>query len=90
MRWFLCASLALICTASIWADTFVYVSMGPEKKIQIFRLDPADGKLTAVDTVPVKALLEQQRPIRKRSICLRRCAAPISSPASKSTRRPAS
>ena len=26
------------------ADTFVYVSMAPEEKIQVFRLDPADGK----------------------------------------------
>lgn len=36
------------------ADTFVYVSMAPEEKIQVFRLDPADGKLVAVEAVSVK------------------------------------
>ncbi len=38
---------------SLHADTYLYVSMAPEQKIQIFRLDPADGKLAAVDAVPV-------------------------------------
>lgn len=38
---------------SLNADTFVYVSMGPEQKIQIYRLDTGDGKLTAVETVAV-------------------------------------
>ncbi|MCI0739417.1 MAG: lactonase family protein [Gemmataceae bacterium] len=36
------------------AETFVYVSKAPEQKIQIFRLDPADGKLTAVNAVAVE------------------------------------
>jgi len=56
MRWFLGAFLALAFTSTTMADTFVYVSMAPEKKIQIFRLDPADGKLTAVDAVPVEGM----------------------------------
>lgn len=34
--------------------TFVYVSMAPEQKIQVYRLDPADGKLTPVEAVPVE------------------------------------
>jgi 6-phosphogluconolactonase len=33
--------------------TFIYVSMAPEQKIQVFRLDPKDGNLTAVETVAV-------------------------------------
>jgi 6-phosphogluconolactonase len=39
---------------SLPADTFVYVSMAPEQKIQVYRLDPQDGKLTAVETVAVE------------------------------------
>jgi 6-phosphogluconolactonase len=35
------------------ADTFVYVSMAPEQKIQIFRLDPGDGQLAPVEAVKV-------------------------------------
>jgi 6-phosphogluconolactonase len=30
------------------AGTFVYVSMAPEQKIQVYRLDPRDGQLTPV------------------------------------------
>ncbi|MBX9677648.1 MAG: lactonase family protein [Gemmataceae bacterium] len=33
------------------ADTFLYVSMAPEKTIRIYKLDPADGSLTKVDDV---------------------------------------
>jgi 6-phosphogluconolactonase len=40
--------------ATVRADTFVYVSMAPEQKIQVYRLDPAKGTLTAVEAVPVK------------------------------------
>ena len=45
----------ILCGAAmnLHADAFVYVSMAPEQKIQIYRLDPADGKLTAVDAVKV-------------------------------------
>jgi 6-phosphogluconolactonase len=32
----------------------IYVSMAPEQKIQVYRLDPRDGKLTAVETVAVE------------------------------------
>jgi 6-phosphogluconolactonase len=35
------------------ATTYLYVSMAPEQKIQIFRLDPADGKLSPAATVSV-------------------------------------
>jgi 6-phosphogluconolactonase len=54
MRWFLTAVLFLGTVMDLHADTFVYVSMAPEQKIQIYRLDPADGKLTAVDAVAVE------------------------------------
>jgi 6-phosphogluconolactonase len=36
------------------AATFVYVSMAPEKKIQVYRLDPRDGQLTPVEAVAVE------------------------------------
>ena len=36
------------------ADTFVYVSMAPEQKIRVYRLDPKEGKLTDVETVAVE------------------------------------
>jgi 6-phosphogluconolactonase len=36
------------------ADTFVYVSMGPEQKIQIYRLEPTGGKLTSPGAVAVE------------------------------------
>jgi len=35
------------------AETFLYVSMAPEQKIQIYRLNPGDGTLTASDAVAV-------------------------------------
>ena len=44
----------LTLTTALRADTFVYVSMAPEKKIQIFRLEP-NGGLVAVDTVAADA-----------------------------------
>lgn len=53
MRWFLTTALFLGAVMSLQADTFVYVSMPMEQKIQIYRLNPADGKLTAVDTLAV-------------------------------------
>ncbi len=39
---------------SLHADTFVYVSMAPEQKIQVYRLDLKEGKLTAVEAVAVE------------------------------------
>src|SRR5262249_34364870 len=36
------------------ADTLVYVSLNAERKIQLYRLDPADGKLTAGDAIAVE------------------------------------
>jgi 6-phosphogluconolactonase len=53
MRSFLTLGLFLSVTMSLHADTFVYVSMAPEKKIQTFRLDPKDGNLTAVEAIAV-------------------------------------
>ena len=53
MRWLITLFVTLLVVCGVRADTFLYVSMAPEKKIQIYRLDPADGKLTAVDTVAV-------------------------------------
>jgi 6-phosphogluconolactonase len=35
------------------ASTYVYVSMAPEQKIQIYRLDTTSGELAAVETVSV-------------------------------------
>jgi 6-phosphogluconolactonase len=54
MRSFLAVSLFMGSAMTLHADTFVYVSMAPEQKIQIFRLDAKDGKLTAVDAVAVE------------------------------------
>jgi 6-phosphogluconolactonase len=53
MRGLLAAAILLGSAAELRADTYVYVSMAPEQKIQIFKLDPADGTLTPVDAVAV-------------------------------------
>lgn len=52
MRYFLAMLLSLVCTMTLSAETFLYVSMAPEQKIQVFRLE-TDGKLTAVEAVAV-------------------------------------
>ena len=39
---------------TVHAATFVYVSMAPEQKIQIYRLDSKSGSLTTVDTFAVE------------------------------------
>ncbi len=39
---------------TVHAATFVYVSMAPEQKIQIYRLDSKPGSLTAVDAFAVE------------------------------------
>jgi 6-phosphogluconolactonase len=50
----LLATILLLGAAmDLHAATFLYVSMAPEQKIQIYRLD-ADGKLTAIDAVAVE------------------------------------
>jgi 6-phosphogluconolactonase len=54
MRWMLSLVLFLGLVMTLSADTFVYVSKAPEKEIQVYRLDPKDGKLTAVETLPVE------------------------------------
>jgi 6-phosphogluconolactonase len=53
MRWCLTMTLFLGTALGLSADTFVYVSMSPEQKVQGYRLDPKDGKLTPVETVSV-------------------------------------
>lgn len=53
MRLILTLVLSLGAVMSAYADTFVYVSMAPEQKIQVYRLDAATGMLTAVDATAV-------------------------------------
>jgi 6-phosphogluconolactonase len=54
MRVLLLLAILLLAALPLQAQTFLYVSMAPEQKIQIYRLDPNDGKLSAVDTVAVE------------------------------------
>jgi 6-phosphogluconolactonase len=54
MRLFLTVVLFLGAVMSLRADTYVYVSKAPERAIQVYRLDPADGTLTPVQTVAVE------------------------------------
>jgi 6-phosphogluconolactonase len=53
MRWLFTTLLSVGTAMSAAAETFVYVSMAPEQKIRVYRLDPKDGKLTSVDSVAV-------------------------------------
>jgi len=53
MRSLLATVLFLGIAMNLQAATYLYVSMAPEQKIQIFRLEPADGKLTPVETMAV-------------------------------------
>jgi 6-phosphogluconolactonase len=53
MRWLLVIVFWSSSVMTVHAATFVYVSMAPEQTIQIFRLEPASGSLTVVDTVSV-------------------------------------
>jgi len=53
MRFIVALLILLGSAAAARADTYVYVSMAPEQKIQIYRLNPADGSLTPVDAVTV-------------------------------------
>jgi 6-phosphogluconolactonase len=44
--------MALMSTAAfVQADTFLYVSMAPEKAIRVYKMDAADGSLTKVDEI---------------------------------------
>ncbi len=54
MRCLLTLILFLGAVMNLRADTVVYVSMAPEKKLQVYRLDDKDGKLTPVETVAVE------------------------------------
>ncbi len=54
MRSLLATVLFLGAVMELQADTFVYVSMAPEQKIQVYRLDPRDGKLAAVEALDVE------------------------------------
>jgi 6-phosphogluconolactonase len=54
MRLSLTLLLTLGMVMSVNAETFVYVSMAPEQKIQVYRLDPKEGKLAEVETVAVE------------------------------------
>ncbi len=54
MRWLLSFLLFASCTMTLHADTFIYASMAPEKKIQAYRLNPKDGSLIAIDAIAVE------------------------------------
>src|SRR5687767_15885885 len=54
MRFVFSLSFLLVSAMNLHAETLLYVSLAPEQKIQILRLDPADGKLTPLDTVAVE------------------------------------
>ena len=56
MRLALSMILFLTFALGLRADSFVYVSMAPEQKIQLYRLGADDGKLTAVDTIRVDGI----------------------------------
>lgn len=55
LRW-LCASVCVLgLVPPTLANTFVYISLASERKIQVFRLDPRDGTLSAVDAVTLES-----------------------------------
>ncbi len=53
MRWFLTSLLFLGAAMNARADTYLYASMAPEQKIQIYRLNAKDGSLTPVESIAV-------------------------------------
>jgi 6-phosphogluconolactonase len=53
MRFVLSAAILLGVAMQAHADTYVYVSLVAEQKIQILKLNPADGSLTPVEAVAV-------------------------------------
>lgn len=46
MKHLLALSLFLVSSATVFGETFVYVSLQGDQKIALYRLDPSDGKLT--------------------------------------------
>src|SRR5438477_4065748 len=54
MRLFLTLLLFVGSAMPLWADSFVYVSMAPEQKLQVYRLEPRDGSLSAVEAVSLE------------------------------------
>lgn len=54
MRLLLTGVLFVTSALSLHAETFVYVSQAPEKKIQVYRLDPESGALTPGPSVAVE------------------------------------
>ncbi len=53
MRILMASAAFLGSAAALRADTYVYVSMAPEQKIQVYKLDPSDGRLAPVEAVTV-------------------------------------
>lgn len=53
MRWFIAAIVCFGFPMCAQAETFVYVSLVAEQKIQVLKLNPADGSLTPVEAVAV-------------------------------------
>jgi 6-phosphogluconolactonase len=54
MRWILALAFSQVVMMHSYAATFVYVSMAPEQKIQVYRLETADGSLSPVESVSVE------------------------------------
>src|SRR5689334_18497568 len=54
MRWFLTLIAFAGFTMTLHADTFLYVSMAPEKQIQVFKLNAKDGTLTSIEKFDVE------------------------------------
>lgn len=54
MRYLFVLCLVLVGTMKLEAATFLYVSMAPEQKIQVFQLSPEDGKLTPIEALSVE------------------------------------
>jgi len=54
MRWFVVLLLSLGSVMTTRAETLLYVSLAPEQKIQIFRLDAKDGKLSPAGSLDVE------------------------------------
>ena len=54
MRWLLIAFCFLGFAVTLHAETFLYVSMAPEKKIGVYKLDAKDGSLALVEAFSVE------------------------------------
>jgi 6-phosphogluconolactonase len=54
MRWSAIMAVALTAPLAARGETFVYVSLAPEQKVQVLRLDPASGELAAVESIAVE------------------------------------